>query len=171
MNRKCVICGKEFYAPPSSKKITCSKACSAVRKSQTHKGKPHKWSADKRGSARAAAAKTGNLRNGTKAALQLPEGQRGPQNRESKIWHLRDPAGNPVLAVNLLDWARLHAADYFDMEPTDRSAHTIATGFRQIKLSMEGKRFQNGKPTPVSTYKGWTLVAWEDGPSHKSHKK
>lgn len=36
MIKRCVICGAEFPAPPSSKKITCSKVCSAKRKSETH---------------------------------------------------------------------------------------------------------------------------------------
>ena len=47
------------------------------------------------------------------------------------------------------------------MEQTDEDAVKIASGFRQIKRSIEGKRYRNGKPSPVSTCKGWTLVAWE----------
>ena len=149
MRRRCVICGAEFDTPPSNNKITCSKACSRVRKSQTHTGKSNVWSAEKRDSARQAATRTGNLKHGAAAALKLPEGQRGPQNREAKIWYLRDPEGNEVVAVNLLDWARQHVSD-FGMEPTDRSARSIASGFRQIKRSMDGKRYRNGKPSPVS---------------------
>lgn len=98
----------------------------------------------------------------TKAALALPEGQRGPQNRNAKIWHLRTPDGEPVVVTNLTDWARQHTAD-FGMEPTEASAAAISSGFRQIKRSMEGKfRRANGQPCTVSTYKGWTLVAWEE---------
>lgn len=162
MTRKCVICGREFDTPPSSKKITCSKECSSIRKSQSHIGKPHPWSDEKKSSARDAARRTGNLLKGTAAAMRLPESQRGPQHREAKIWHLRDPEGNPVTVVNLNDWARLHAQDYFGMEPTDHNALVIASGIRQIKCSMEGKRMQHGKPVSISSYKGWTLVAWEE---------
>ena len=90
------------------------------------------------------------------------EGQRGPQNRNAKIWHLRTPDGEPVVVTNLTDWARQHTAD-FGMEPTEASAAAISSGFRQIKRSMEGKfRRANGQPCTVSTYKGWTLVAWEE---------
>ncbi|MDO5012890.1 MAG: hypothetical protein Q4E56_05245, partial [Pseudomonadota bacterium] len=32
----------------------------------------------------------------------------------------------------------------------------------KILRSMEGKRYRNGKPSPVLTYKGWTLAAWAD---------
>ena len=95
--------------------------------------------------------------------MSLPEGQRGPQNREAKVWHLVRPDGTPETVVNLQDWARLHALDEFGMEPTDKSAAAIASGFRQIKRSMEDKlRRPNGKPYTVSSYKGWTLAAWED---------
>ena len=43
---------------------------------------------------------------GVKAAMNIPEGQKGPQNRESLVWILVDPAGVCHKAVNLLDWAR-----------------------------------------------------------------
>lgn len=161
MIRRCVVCGAEFPAPPSSNKITCSSNCSRIRKAQTHRGKSNRWAEDKRRAARQAAARTGNLRKGTAAALKRPDGQRGPGHRDAKIWYLRDPEGNEVVAVNLLDWARQHTAD-FGMETTDRGASAIASGFRQIKRSMEGKRYRNGKPSPVATYKGWTLAAWAD---------
>ena len=166
MRRRCVICGAEFDTPPSNNKITCSPACSRLRKSQSHKGKHNLWSEEAKASARAAAEKTGNLQHGTAAALRLPEGQRGPQNRNALIWHLTDPEGNPVTVVNLQDWARQHAQDYFGMEPTDRNASSIASGFHQIKRSMEGKlRRKNGAPVSLSTYKGWGLRAWEEKPS------
>lgn len=163
MRRRCVICGAEFDTPPSNNKTTCSPACSRLRKSQSHKGKHNRWSEEAKASARAAAEKTGNLQYGSAAALRLPEGQRGPQNRNALIWHLIDPEGDPITVVNLQDWARQHAQDYFGMEPTDRSAASIASGFRQIKRSMEGKlRRKNGAPVSLSTYKGWGLRAWED---------
>ncbi len=161
MIRKCVVCGAEFEVAPSTNKITCSKDCSRIRKSVAHKGKRNKWADEKRDSARQAAAKTGNLKSGTAAALQLPEGQRGPQNRGAKIWHLRDPDGNPVVAVNLLDWARHHTED-FGMEPTEQSAVKIASGIQQIKRSMEGKIRRNGRPYTVTSYKGWELMSWEE---------
>ena len=164
MVRKCVICGKEFNAPASSKKITCSKECSSIRKSQSHAGKHFSCSAAGRDSARRAAEKTGNLKNGVIAAQKLPKCQRGPQNQGSKIYYLRDPSGNTIKVINLLDWSRRHAKDYFDMEPTDHNAKVIANGFRNIKRSMEGKLFHRGKPRSAYTYKGWSLVSWSDKP-------
>lgn len=162
MIRKCVICGAEFNTPPSNNKCTCSPACSSAWRSQQHKGRHNRWSAAAKRNAATAAERTGNLAHGTKAALALPEGQRGPQNRNAKIWHLRTPDGEPVVVTNLTDWARQHTSD-FGMEPTEQSAAAISSGFRQIKRSMEGHfRRANGKLCTVSTYKGWTLLAWEE---------
>lgn len=36
---------------------------------------------------------------GTSAALELPAGQKGPQNREALVWQLIDPDGNTHKAV------------------------------------------------------------------------
>ena len=110
MTRKCVICGAEFDTPPSNNKRTCSPACSAAWRSQQHKGRHNKWRAAAKRNAAAAAERTSNLAHGTEAALALPEGQRGPQNRNAKIWHLRTPDGEPVVVTNLTDWARQHTA-------------------------------------------------------------
>lgn len=168
--RPCAICGKIFRCPPSTNKNTCSPECSAVYRSQRHIGSSNEWTDAGKLHAREAAAKTGNLKNGTAAALQNPLNQRGPQNRVAKTWHLQDPDGNSVTVVNLLDWAREHAKDYFDMEPTAANAHNIASGFRQIKRSMEGKlRRKDGRPYTVCTYKGWTLLAWEDKKEEDNH--
>lgn len=162
MKRKCVICGREFDISPSTNKITCSKECSSARKSKTHMGKHNKWGDKARERARAAAEKTGNLQNGNAAAQRNPTNRRGPQNRGAKTWHLVSPDGKPENVLNLLDWARRHADDYFGMEPTEHNAAVIASGIRQIKRSMEGKRYRHGVPSPISTYKGWTLTGWSE---------
>ena len=161
MIRQCVICGAEFDTPPSSNKRTCSPACSAAWRQQ-HKGRHNKWSASaKRNAAAAAEKKPGIWPTARRPHLHYRRA-RGPQNRNAKIWHLRTPDGEPVVVTNLTDWARQHTAD-FGMEPTEASAAAISSGFRQIKRSMEGKfRRANGQPCTVSTYKGWTLVAWEE---------
>lgn len=162
MIRKCIICGCDFTVSPSTNKITCSKKCSSIRKSKTHMGEKNYWGQASREKARTNAAKTGNLKNGTIVAQRNPKNRRGPQNRESKIWYLIAPNGETETVVNLQDWARRHAKDYFGMEPSDHDAAVIASGIRQIKQSMEGKRYRKGKPSPISTYKGWSLLGWED---------
>lgn len=172
MLKHCIICGAEFSAPPSANKRTCSSACSRKLRSALTTGKSNKWSERGRESARRAAEKTGNLRHGAASALMLPEGQRGPQNREAKAWYLVSPDGTPETVINLYDWARAHARDYFDMEPTDSNAHSIASGFYQIKRSALGKfRRRNGQPVSVTTYKGWRLAGWGDGNAAAKGKK
>jgi len=93
---------------------------------------------------------------GLSAALSLPEGQRGPQHRDAKVWTIIDPEGRAHTVINLTDWARQNA-HLFDTILTDadreRVAHNIRSGFGQIALSMNGKRER-----PVYSYKGWALV-------------
>ncbi len=65
--KRCVVCGAEFAAPPSSKRITCSEECSSIRKSESHRGKSNKWGEETK--ARwAARGKTPNLQLGTPTA-------------------------------------------------------------------------------------------------------
>lgn len=73
MIRRCIICGAEFSTPPSNNRRTCSPACSSQWRSKQHMGVSNRWSEGVKAAARAAAAKTGNLKNGTAAAMNLPE--------------------------------------------------------------------------------------------------
>lgn len=73
MIRRCVICGAEFSTPPSNNKRTCSPACSSQWRSKQHMGVSNGWCEGAKAAARAAAAKTGNLKNGMAAAMNLPE--------------------------------------------------------------------------------------------------
>ena len=73
MIRRCIICGAEFSTPPSNNRHTCSPACSSQWRSKQHMGVSNRWSEGVKAAARAAAAKTGNLKNGTAAAMNLPE--------------------------------------------------------------------------------------------------
>lgn len=159
MDKKCVICGAVFQAPPSSKKVTCSKDCQSKRAAMAAK-RGHKWSEAAKSRRAEEKAKDGSFDairvKGTAAALELPEGQRGPQNRESKVWVLIDPSGNYVPVVNLLDWCR---ENYTLFEPPcddiDRAAMRVSSGFKAIASSM---RCVPSRQCPVTTYKGWGLA-------------
>ena len=159
MLKKCVICRATFKAPPSSKKVTCSPACRSKRAADAAR-RGHKWSDDARrrrasdpyviaGLSRVSA-------DGLAAAAALPEGQRGPQNRESKMWELIDPDGNHITVTNLLDWAR---NNYTLFEPpcddVDAAARRVSNGIMTIATSMRGAR---SRQRPVSSYKGWGLA-------------
>lgn len=168
MDRRCVICGAVFQAPPSSKKVTCSPACRSKRAAVSAR-RGHKWS----NAAKQRRANDPRVKlhmdaiqsAGKTAALSLPEGQRGPQNRESKVWELIDPSGDHITVTNLLDWAR---NNYTLFEPpcddVDAAAIRVASGFRAIATSM---RCAKSRTRRVSSYKGWGLVTLpEKGDNH-----
>lgn len=161
MIKHCVVCGAPFDAPPSSKKITCSKECSSERKKQSHIDVHNTWSAD----ARARRSKqfsgmgyTEIARRGLEAAMARPDSQRGPGHREAKRWILIAPDGERYEVVNLKDWARHHAHwfdDVTDEADRERIADNIRSGFAGIVQSMLGH-----KKHPCFTYKGWRLGDW-----------
>lgn len=161
MIKHCVICGAPFDAPPSSKKITCSAACSTKRKAQSHIGKSYQWSDDARkklSQTRKAQGYNDNAKAGLSAAMSLPESQRGPQHRDAKIWVLIAPDDTVYHVINLRDWSRKHA-HWFDTVQDDadreRIANNIRSGFCGIVQSMIGR-----KKHPCFTYKGWRLGDW-----------
>lgn len=170
MLKKCVICGATFKAPPSDKKVTCSPVCRSRRAALAAKASAGRtWSTEKK--ARRAndpdvIAKLASIQQiGSQAALAIPEGQRGPQNRESKVWELIDPDGNHITVTNLLDWAR---NNYTLFEPpcddVDAAARRVSNGIMTIATSMRGAR---SRQRPVSSYKGWGLARLpEKGDKH-----
>lgn len=161
MIKTCIICGAEFKASPSSKKVTCSPACRSIRAAQAAKvsGKP--WSPEAKARRRENPGVQRQMAQmqavGVAAALALPEGQRGPQHRSSKVWILIDPCGNQIEVKNLLDWAR---RNYRRFEPDsidpDATANRIRNGFGAIASSMRGNP---SRARPATTYKGWGLAA------------
>lgn len=161
MIKHCIICGAAFRSPPSAKKVTCSPACRSIRAAQVARTSKRVWSMEARERRVADPAIAGRMDHlqpiGTAAALSLPEGQRGEQNRGSKVWVLIAPTGQQITAINLLDWAR---ENYTLFEPEDanpeQAALRIASGFKAIASSMRGVK---SRQRPVSTYKGWGLAA------------
>lgn len=172
--RTCVICGKQFQASPSDKEVCCSIACGVEYRRQrgTLGGAP--WSlnaklkrrADPQIQARMAEfAETGHA-----VAMSIPEGQRGPQNRESLLWILIDPQGGYHKAVNLTDWARKNRLLFFGPSvPEDVAAMRISKGFYAIASSMRGVPSRRGRPS-MSYYK-WRLAELPREPSEtdKTH--
>lgn len=161
MLKHCIICGAAFKSPPSDKKVTCSPACRSIRAAQSARTAKRTWSQEaksRRTTDPNVLAQMAHLQPiGVSAALSLPEGQRGEQNRESKIWELIDPGGNHIIVKNLLDWSR---RNYTLFEPADAdpeaAARRISSGFKAIASSIRGVK---SRQRPVSTYKGWSLAA------------
>lgn len=155
ITRKCIICGKPFDCYPSDNRVTCSKDCRRERQRRITTSRPVQWSAEARARA-SARGETANLKLGTAAAKKSPIAGRFETNQEAKIWTLIDPAGNEIVVRNLLLWAR-NNTDLFGKPPGDHSAAQIASGFKAIARTLEGKRGAPGKQRGALTYFGWTL--------------
>ena len=148
-NRKiCVVCGKYFDCPPSSKKVTCGPECSRINKSRTHKGKHNVWNQESRDKLKEK-GKTENLSKGTEAAKKSPKSGRFKTNVNAKIWKLVSPEGNTFVVKNLTLWARENCA-LFGVESTEENAFRIMAGLKHAKQGADGKRYAQ-----TITYKGW----------------
>jgi hypothetical protein len=155
MDKRCVVCGGAFTAPPSSKRITCSRACSSARKSDTHRGQSNTWSPTARARA-AARGQTPNLRRGTPAAQESPIAGPFETNQEAKVWSLRSLAtGERYDVRNLALWCREHE-DLFWPDDWERAY----AGLRQVQAWLMGHTRRK-----VSRWKDWTLDAPAEPPS------
>ena len=164
MIKHCIICGAPFAAPPSSKKITCSPACSRERKRRSHTAVHNQWNAPARlrkSRDMRALGYTETARRGLAAAMALPGSQRGETHRSAKRWRLIAPDGTQYDVTNLTHWARQHA-EWFDAiaseSDRDRVARNIRSGFAAIALTLSGRRKH-----PIHTYKGWRLGDYPRG--------
>lgn len=157
----CRVCGKEFYAPPSSKKSTCSKECESKNKSAVHAGKSSPWSEEAKARFAQSPAHLKQARaqvaEATKAAMALPEGRKGSQNRESKVWIVKTPENTVIKIVGLAQWARENYK-LFEPDSTDPEAtvERIHGGFSAMSSSLSGCREKAG--AMVGQYKGWQLL-------------
>lgn len=155
MIKKCVECGAEFNAPPSSKKITCSSECSKIRRSKLLKG--HFVSAETKNKLSKSAKSKGftpNLQQGTKAAMNSEKAGRTETNSSAKTFVIVSPIGKIYTVTNLMHWIR-NNIKLFNCKLTDENVSKIAHGFYTIKRNI--KKNQRGQ-----TYKGWTIIEWDD---------
>ena len=150
MIRLCAVCSNPFECPPSDKTVTCSKKCSRIHKSRTHKGKHNKWNKTAR-KLLSNKGVTDNLKKGSIAAQNSPNSGRFATNVNAKEWVLVSPSGKIYKVRNLKNWAR-NNCHLFDKETSEESATQIASGIRAIKQVLNGNR----KDTSPQ-YMGWTL--------------
>lgn len=133
--RRCLVCGKMFWASPSSGKITCSVECERANRSISGK----------------IGASAVNAAKAQEAAKSSPNSGRYETNAIAKSWKIRSPEGI-VYDVNNLDlWSREHA----DIIPSDPKH--FACGIRDIKRTVQGKAKRGS-----TQYKGWTLLEWSE---------
>lgn len=168
--KKCVVCGEMFFSPPSAKTITCSPECRSVRASRAAKAARSRtpesflWSEETRkrraSDERLVEKLRENQRVAVKAAMAIPEGQRGPQNRTSKHWILLSPGGQQIEVKNLQDWARKNYTIFEpDCDDPEKAASRISGGFKAIAGYMRGVK---SRTRPVTSYKGWGLYSLPD---------
>lgn len=126
-HKKCVICGKYFYASPSSEKKTCSKACEKIERATIGKiGKSAQ-----------------NLINAQKAAALSPNSGRFETNAIAKSWVVQSPDGTIYNINNLSLWASEHA-DMLPGTPTQ-----FSYGIRSIKRTIQ---FRNQYVTCIAIF-------------------
>lgn len=146
----CVICGKSFDCSPSSKKITCSKECSAIQKQKSHIGKKNKWSPEKK-KRLSEKGRTENLLKGSAAALKSPKSGRFETNVNAKEWHLVSPEGKHYYFRSLNNWLRENGKELFGCEPDSREFLNVRSGLSGAKRAMQGGTYG------CCTYKGWKV--------------
>lgn len=154
--KTCVECGKAFYAPPSSKKITCSKECQKIHASKTRKGRVFSDESRKKISEKAKKRDMRELQKaGTQAALKSPNSGRFETNVNAIDWHLVSPNGKHYHFHSLNYWLRENGLELFGCEPDGREYNNVRAGLSGAKRAALGKKY------PCSTYKGWRVIPTE----------
>ena len=150
MIKKCVICGRDFYSPPSAKTVTCSPACRSERaRRAASRKRPEEVKAKISATAKGRDMSAIQGR-GTEAAKNSPLAGRFETNSSAKTYTLVSPEGVKVEVTNLRQWARENS-EFFGFDPTDENVQRICNGFytiaKNIRLCRRGQ-----------TYKGWTII-------------
>lgn len=163
MIKKCVECGSDFYAPPSSGKITCSKKCQKKRRSRLLTG--HTVTDETKLKMSNNAKKRGytdNLKKGTTAAMASEKAGQSEKNSSAKTFLIVAPDGRQFEVTNLRHWIR-NNIDMFDCEKTEKNIDRISNGFYTIKKNIK-------KKLRGQTYKGWTIYSWDDRKNFEKNK-
>ncbi len=133
--RICIVCGKMFWSPPSSGRLTCSMECEITNRSVNGK----------------TGASSANLEKAQSAAKLSPNSGKFETNAIAKSWKICSPEGTVYDVNNLALWSENHA----DILPSDPKRFTL--GIRDIKRTIQGKKERGSMQ-----YKGWTLLEWSE---------
>ncbi len=131
--KTCIVCGNEFFDPPSSDTVTCCDDCSSVHRQQLHKDGVYAGSLDK----------------AHEAAKVSPLTGRFETHMHAKTWVIKSPSGDIYKCRNLLNWLRQHE------DLLDGTARQAWDGITKIKYTMQGKR-----KNPSHSWKGWRLIEY-----------
>ncbi|MBO5449824.1 MAG: hypothetical protein J5994_10945 [Ruminococcus sp.] len=163
--KKCVYCGKKFSCSPSSKRVTCSKECSSLWRSNFQKGK--KMSSDQKKKISETHKKISAeneeiklkwqtcAKKASDAAKKSPNSGRFVTHHAAKVWTvIYLPTQEEFTFTNLSLWVRENI-ERFDCELTDKNVARIVHGFYTIK-----RNAKQGKN--CITYREWQVIAWGD---------
>lgn len=154
--KTCVICGKVFQCPPSSKTVTCSHECRVENRKRHTLGKSRPKSfVDKISASAKLRDMTELQKKATKAALASPKSGRFPTNVNAKEWHLIAPDGTEYHFRSLQYWLRENCEKLFGVEPDSREFNNVRSGLSGAKRAMLGGKYNS------STYKKWIVVPTE----------
>lgn len=153
----CVICGKPFPCPPSSKKVTCSTVCRKAYAAIRNTGRKFSEESKRKISEKAKGRDMTELQIiATEKAKQSPNSGRFPTNINAKQWHLISPDGKEYKFRSLRNWLRENCRELFGCEPDTREFENVCSGLNGAKRGYMGKNY------PCSTYKGWQAIPTED---------
>lgn len=152
--KKCVVCGKYFECPPSDKTVTCSKECSKINKSRTHKGKRNLWNQESK-ERLARLGQTQNLIKGTDAIKSNPKTGRFVTNINAKDWHLISPDGKHYYFHSLNFWLRENCKELFGVDPDSKEFMNVRSGLSGAKRAVLGGKYR------CTTYKDWRVIPVE----------
>ena len=156
--KKCIMCGAIFYAPPSSKKITCSKKCLCARRSAVLTGRIR--SEQERNALSRAAIERGKPKSYNAFILanqSSPKCQRGEMHNAAKKWKIKNiDTGEEFAFTNLSQWVRNNINRFMRLsDDIDTDVNRISHGFYTIK-----KNFIKGNN--CITYYGWQIIDFDD---------
>lgn len=136
-NKKiCAVCGKAFFSPPSSGKITCSIECEKKNRSAMMKNSESNRII---------------LEKAHIAARNSPNSAAVETNSRAKSWAIRSPEGEKYEINNLALWARENSSII------PGTPKQFADGIRRIKQTLLGSKVRG-----ALQYKGWTLENFHD---------
>lgn len=159
-NKKiCIICGKEFFCPPSAKTVTCSNECSREysRRRMTGRQVPEETRM-KISKNQPKKDMTALQEMALQAVRQSPKAGRFETNVHAVDWHLISPGGQHYYFHSLQHWLRQHCEEFFGCKADTREFNNVRSGLSGAKRAALGKII-NGRG--CCTYKGWQVIPTE----------
>lgn len=157
LNKKCIICGKEFSCYKCAKKVTCSAECRSEYAKRRNIGKSVPKEVRQKISAKAKGRDMTELQAMAVDAIKTsPNTGKFETNVNAIDWHLISPTGVHYRFHSLNNWLREYGKDLFGVEPDTKEFVNVCTGISGAKRAMLGKTYN------CCTYKGWQVLPTDE---------